>query len=68
MWWEMIIIIIIIIMASSVPPRERGDEVFCPHCGRDVAKKTYRMHKRMYFDPDTDQWVKRKAPDDQDIS
>ena len=36
------------------------DQVLCPHCGIMVAKKTYRMHKRIYFDTDNDQWVKKK--------
>ena len=34
---------------------ESSDEVFCPHCGREVAKKTYQTHKRLYYDSDTDQ-------------
>ena len=37
------------------------DEVFCPHCGTCVANKTYRMHKRLYYDDQGDQWVKKKA-------
>ena len=26
-----------------------------------MARKMYMMYKRLYFDSDTDQWVKRKA-------
>ena len=40
-----------------------SDEVFCPHCGTYVANKTYKMHRRLYFDVQTDQWVKKKAAD-----
>ena len=40
---------------------KNGDEAFCPHCGIEVARKTYLAHRRLYFDSDTDQWVKRKA-------
>ena len=43
--------------------KKASNEVFCPHCGGEVAKKTYQTHKRLYYDSDTDQWVKRKATD-----
>ena len=42
--------------------------VFCPHCGALVSRKTYRMHKRLYYDSDTEQWIKRKALDSGDSS
>ena len=41
----------------------RADEVYCPHCGVEIVKKTYKVHKRLYFDMNSDQWMKRKAGD-----
>ena len=40
-----------------------SEEVFCRYCGTSVANKTYRMHRHLYFDDQTDQWVKKKATD-----
>ena len=45
-----------------------GDNIFCLHCGIYVARKTFRMHKRVYYDSDTDQWIKKKALDTGDMS
>ena len=42
----------------------REDEVFCPHCGVEVAKKTFKTHKRLYYDSNTDQWVKRRTTEE----
>ena len=36
--------------------------VFCPHCEQSVAKRTYWLHKRTYFDSTTNEWQK-----DQDL-
>ena len=28
----------------------RTDHKFCPHCGEVVASKTFKLHKRLYYD------------------
>ena len=34
-------------------------KVLCPHCGNSVTKKTLCAHKRLYYDNDTGQWIKK---------
>lgn len=29
----------------------------CPHCSRNVSLKTFKMHKRLYYDAECDKWV-----------
>ena len=48
--------------------RSAHDQVLCPHCAIMVAKKTYRMHKRIYFDSATYQWVGDFSDEEFDIS
>ena len=33
-----------------------SDRVFCPHCGFDIARRTYRLHKGLYFDTTRRSW------------
>ncbi len=33
---------------------------FCPHCGEYLTKKVYKTHQRIYYDGDTQQWVKKR--------
>ena len=40
-----------------------GENIFCPHCGIYVAIMTFWMHKRVYYDSDTDQWIKKDTGD-----
>lgn len=28
----------------------------CPHCNKSVSLKTYKMHKRLYYDQECDNW------------
>lgn len=47
--------------------------VFCPHCEQSVAKRTYWLHKRTYFNSTTKKWqkeqdLKRGASDANDDS
>ena len=37
--------------------------VHCIHCGEFVSKKTFLAHKRIYYDSDSDQWIKKKELD-----
>lgn len=30
--------------------------IFCPHCQREVAQRTYRLHKCLYYDAASDTW------------
>ena len=32
--------------------------VFCPHCDEYLAKRTYWLHKRLYYDASLDTWGK----------
>ena len=29
----------------------------CPHCSRNVSLKTFKMHKRLYYDDECDKWL-----------
>ena len=35
------------------------DRRFCPHCGKNVSYKTYKSHKRLYFNPTSSTWISR---------
>lgn len=37
---------------------------FCPHCQQNLSKKSFIKHKRLYYDSDTDQWMKKRCTDD----
>ena len=32
----------------------------CPHCGCVLSRKTLLTHRRMYYDEDSDTWVKKR--------
>ena len=32
----------------------------CPHCENTLSKKSYDAHKRLYYDEDAGQWIKRR--------
>ena len=32
------------------------DRRCCPHCDRSVSLKTYKAHRRLYYDADRDYW------------
>ena len=34
--------------------------VFCPHCEQSVAKRTYWLHKRTYYNSTTNEWQKEQ--------
>ena len=46
--------------AESIPLTQRRivkvDRRFCPHCKRSVSIKTFKAHKRLYFDSSTNSW------------
>lgn len=35
---------------------QSNDRVFCPHCGFDVAKRTYRSHRQNFYNHETKEW------------
>ena len=37
--------------------RPRPTQRFCPHCCEILAYKTYRAHKRLYFDSNIQEWT-----------
>ena len=41
----------------------RASESYCPHCGNVLAKKVYDAHKRLYYNEEMEQWIKRNRPD-----
>ena len=34
--------------------------VFCPHCAQQLSVKTFKAHRRLYFDSDANVWCKKK--------
>ena len=36
-------------------------EMFCGHCGLMLCLKTFKRHKRLYFDEETMKWVKERT-------
>ena len=43
-------------MLSPNRKRLRTDQRFCPHCSNLLSYKTYRAHKRLYYDDVKDHW------------
>ena len=37
------------------------DRRLCPHCDESVSVKTYKAHRRMYYDPTSDKWSHRRT-------
>ena len=33
----------------------------CLHCDCELSKKTYETHKRLYYDNESDQWIKKRC-------
>ncbi len=50
------------VTASAIRPRP-SSYCFCPHCGDVLTKKVYKTHRRLYYDDDTQQWIKKRRPD-----
>ena len=46
-------------MSLSVGGRPilRIERRHCPHCVRSVSLKTFKMHKRLYYDGECDKWL-----------
>ena len=32
---------------------------FCPHCNENLSLKTFKSHKRLYFNEDAMEWIKK---------
>ena len=32
---------------------------FCAHCNSHLSVKTWKAHRRLYFDKDTETWIKK---------
>lgn len=46
-------------MASSVRVRKR---VYCPHCEESISHAAYYRRRDMYFNRETDHWMKEPQP------
>ena len=42
----------------------RKRKLLCPHCDGYLAKKTYKRHKELYFDEESNQWISQPSVDD----
>lgn len=38
-------------------------KIFCQHCHQYLVKKSFIRHKRLYYDSDADQWIKKRCTD-----
>ena len=41
---------------EPVAKKQRPDRRTCPHCSRSVSFKTYKIHQRLFYNPDLDVW------------
>lgn len=39
----------------------RTSRRLCPHCDQCVSFKTYKAHRRLYYDPASDRWLGKTA-------
>ena len=44
------------IIEMNPSKRKRLTHKYCPHCGKDCNIKTYRDHKRLFFNRDSKSW------------
>ena len=42
--------------------RCRSNERFCEHCKQIISYKTYRAHKRLFYDPAGNKWFGSEEP------
>ena len=45
-------------MSSASCKRLRTDQRFCPHCNKLLSYKTFRAHKRLYYDEPREEWCR----------
>ena len=48
---------------SSTGPDLRRRLVFCDHCKQRLSAKVYRVHRKLYYDQDSEQWLKKCCDD-----
>jgi hypothetical protein len=41
--------------------RRRPDRRTCPHCGKSLSFKSFKIHERLYYNPVDAVWIKSKA-------
>ena len=46
--------------SRSLPPMGHH----CPHCEEVLTAKTYKQHKRLFFNAESGKWTKEKKDDD----
>ena len=46
-----------------VTERARTDQRYCPHCSRVLGYKTFKSHKRLYYNSETEDWYQLPAGD-----
>ena len=55
-------------MASSTGEfsigHNRHQRVLCGHCKQWLKAKAFRTHRRLYYDEDSEQWLKKLCEDD----
>ena len=44
-------------MATILTPRPRLTHKYCPHCNKEINTKTYKEHRRLYFDVASKSWL-----------
>ena len=54
---HMRIVFLDFMMDSSGPSKT----VVCPHCSQRLSVKTYKAHRRVYFDSATNVWCKKRT-------
>lgn len=42
-------------------PNLKVETRWCPHCKQNLLLKTYKAHKRVYYDPAKHQWVTKTS-------
>lgn len=50
--------------SGSTPRKTRS---LCPHCGQLLSLKTFKAHKRMYYDSSSNTWLSKQTLVAQDI-
>ena len=44
-------------MATNTTNRLRVSPLFCGHCEELLSLKTFRRHRKLYYNSETDEWI-----------
>ena len=50
-------------MAHVAATRAATSRFWCDHCSQWLSVKAFKDHKRLYYDQQTDQWIKKMRDD-----